>query len=332
MGYLKEIESKKLFVGIRKDYFNLYYKGASVAKFKIIDEGIVCTTSPQYYKENSHKKGKQISIDEFDLDEVIRGIDEHIKRKNTKEKECQQNLIMANNSPESNSEWFCIDMEYNMEKESSKIANYGRFDIVAVSKNRDNESGKYKVALIELKVGTDSFSGTSEYFKNLTKEKESIKGIINVEDKNNIGSGILGHFSDYVRYLNDSNRYNMLTEELCRILKNYHELELMTFDYKITEADFEKEPVVVFLTYSGKDSSDKNLDVIKVKNSFRRYLLNKKVDGHPCSRINVQDMWDENGKEYIPKFKYVFREGLADSSITPIFNDLIISEAVNIEE
>lgn len=85
--------------------------------------------------------------------------------------------------------------------------------------------------------------------------------------------------------------------------------------------------MVVFLTYSGKQ------DCESVKNSFKRYILNKTVAGHACSKYNVQDMWDETGNKYISKFKYVFREGTADSNtVSPIFKDQNISESTHIEE
>ena len=350
MGYLKDIESKKIFVGIRNDYFNLYYKGASVAKIEIKNinkkkERIVGTISKKYIFDNNEEENKypyvEKAIEEIDFDGIIQGIDKYIqdeknkKKSNDKnvEKECQQNLIMANNSTESNSEWFCIDMEYVMERESSKIPNYGRFDIVAVSKNRDIDSGKYKVALIELKVGTGSFEGTSENLKKLIEEKGVSKGVISVGYDKKLGSGILGHFSDYVRYLEDStNGYEKLIGEICMILKNYQELELLPESCSIIKdiknLDFESKPSVVFLTYSGEKQ---NVD--DVKNSFKRYMLNKKVSGHECSKFNVQDMWDEKGKEYISKFKYVFRKGSSDSNVKkPLFPDLTISESINIEE
>lgn len=236
---------------------------------------------------------------------------------------------MANNSPESNSEWFCIDMEYVRQNDSDEISKYGRPDIIAVSRDRDKNSDKYKVALIELKIGKDSFGNVpGEEVLKLCEEKGLEKGIISVSDKNSFGSGILGHFSDFVRYLeNPTKGYEKLIREICNMYKNYKELGLMTNGDKIIETDFEKEPLVVFLTYSGKDN-----DVRYVKDCFKRYLFNKKVGRSRCSSHNVQDMWDEKGNEYIQKFKYVFREGIPDSNIkTSIFSDLYISEAINLD-
>lgn len=55
---------------------------------------------------------------------------------------------------------FAIDVEYEMSQTDSRQLKFGRFDIVAVSKEKQ-KNGKYGVALIELKYGDDAYGGNS---------------------------------------------------------------------------------------------------------------------------------------------------------------------------
>lgn len=333
MKCLKERDEKKLFLGIRNGYCNIYYKGVSVVKIEQRGKKLLGKTAQEYAShlskdimkdQNSNKNGYiTIPLDVGIFDLIIKGIDGCLEDGSGKskklEKQCQQNIIVENNNLAGDSKWFCVDMEYTMQRETSEITNYGRFDIIAVSKERAEDSGKYKVALIELKVGNSSFKGISQDFQKKVQDKK-ITLPLNVSYKEKIGSGILGHFSDYVRYLADPIRFDKLKKEILTIINNYKQLKILPDDIlQLTDEDFEMHPEVVFLTYSG----DKNIE--SIKGSFKRYLLNC-VPG--CSQYNVQDIWEETiTRKYIPQFKYVFRQGNGDSqNCQPVFYNLEISE------
>lgn len=75
-------------------------------------------------------------------------------KKDWREKQAQQRLVVANNQNR-NSDWYCVDLEYTQAKEKDPA--YGRADLVAVTRWPDAE-GRHRVALIELKVGHESYS------------------------------------------------------------------------------------------------------------------------------------------------------------------------------
>ena len=96
---------------------------------------------------------------ESDYKNIKDRIDKHIKDgKSLLEKDTQSKLIYRNNKNCYNgkSDWICIDMEYVKQRKNQNDGDrYGRFDIIAVNVKN------YRVALIELKVGSDSLGGNS---------------------------------------------------------------------------------------------------------------------------------------------------------------------------
>ena len=95
-------------------------------------------------------------------------------------------FIENNSNPDS--EWFCIDIEY------AKTGQHGRFDIIAISKERP-----HKVALIELKYGKHALGGDS---------------------------GIRAHIKDFYQFFTEADSFKNLKSELVSIIERLGELEV----------------------------------------------------------------------------------------------------------
>lgn len=193
------------------------------------------------------------------------------------EKECQQKIFINNNInfKMDKSNWFCLDMEYVMKRENSNEESFGRFDLIAISKKEYGE--KYKIALIELKCGTSSFAGFSDEFK--THFANDNKSFYNGETPvKKIGSGILGHAYDYIRYLNSDKFKIILKKEVINILNNYNELGLINTFKRIEEEDIDDIPNVYFITLENKED--------KCKEKIKKYLY--KFKG--ASKYNVEEV------------------------------------------
>lgn len=328
------------FVGIRNNYINIYYRGNSMMKVTFDDTGA--------FKEAIiHKKfwdnkltSDYVNITDYNLlkpHKIKSKISALLGKKNVLEKERQQMIIQQNNTC-IDTKWFCVDMEYIMERKNSDEDNYGRFDIVAISTER-NSNNKYVVSLVELKLGADAFSGITEearlYLDNKIQNGEYLK----VTDSIKIGSGIVGHFSDFIRYLEDTNynqgvsRFDVLKQEIVNVLKNYQALGLLAPQFSnlatdIDVVDIEVDPKVIFLLYS-KEHTIQSLE--SVKKSFNNYVLSK--NNKDAAHFAIDKIWDD---KIIAKYSTgskkigcVFR---TPEYKGPIFSDLDISEANGIFE
>ena len=160
----------ELFIGVRNDYLNLYYNCDSIAKieYKKRDGKIECKID-KYYTDgkhyNSKDKEKRCKIEQKEICEKYEVIKKHSDDKATPEKKAQSKLVLLNNE-NSESNWFCIDVEYvksfNNKAEKKEADFNGRFDIIALSKMKP-----HKVALIELKYGSGAIGGTSGIYKHV---------------------------------------------------------------------------------------------------------------------------------------------------------------------
>ena len=115
--------------------------------------------------------------------------------------------------------WYCVDMEYTQQRQSSDEPCYGRFDIVALSRIPDAK-GQHQVALIELKV--DSGSYNSKLPKEIQRQIED--GTFSIDRcEVGLGSGIIGHLADFYRF-ERAGHFSQLREEICQILSTKHKL------------------------------------------------------------------------------------------------------------
>ena len=296
---------KEIFLGIRNNYINLYYKGMNIAKIQGNFNN--ARISNKYVNKNYKGKSKEISItyDDFNkkYENVIKPeVIKHINKNKLWEKSTQQSLILKNNQNK-NSNWICIDMEYSKQRKNNNSNNgksFGRFDIIAVNKKN------FEVALIELKVGKDAIGGKS---------------------------GLLKHAQDwnYAYIENDlfnqdiEGGSNSLKKEIVRIINNKIKLEN---DFPIKSCsikDFKNiKPSFYFLICSGN-----NLTLNEVKNEVRKYLWSEdKCKNYNIKKVSKKYNVEENlydittkkdGKLYC---QFLFIDGQGDNiRISDIIDD-----------
>ena len=287
----------KLFLGIRDNYINIYYKGMSAIKVIFRDNGTIkeVLTHDKYFS-GAGSKYKPVVV--ADLRDIIAQINIYLsknvtstKNSNHIEKEWQQSSVVENNASE-NVDWFCVDMEYIMERKDKKDPNYGRFDIIAIS----TEDYAPTIALIEVKVDTGAFASNGVDTPNLKKYKYINFNTPNCEK---LGSGILGHFSNFIRYLNSTNymskngllqgRFNILKQEVYSILKNYDDLGLYpnivpSLLAKVNCNSIGDVPEVVFLLLGN------NNKITEIKDQLDKYVGNSILGRVP--RDTIKNTWD----------------------------------------
>ena len=294
----EKAKDSNIFVGIRDNCFNLYYKGQSVGMIKIRknEKGDRWFSVKNKFIDTKLATGSDyswLSFQEFkDSYETIKTRINELDKGTTREKTFQQEIVLKTN--ELSSDWFCLDMEYNQEGER-----VGRFDIVAVSRRK--KEGKHRVAIIELKVGADSY-GTSlnEYVNNpeLKPRYEAVRTKPNSLFSNEnrclkYGSGVVGHIVDFLRYLPSDGYQTMLKHEIPQIIKCQYQLgvaiprEIMD----ITIEDLASKPEVVFLCYTNKKSPATSSlkkrfgNQLFVRENSSDYALQKWICNHDISSI-----------------------------------------------
>ena len=149
--YIYAKHKDEIIIGVRDGYINLYYNCDSIAKINASNPS-KCTIA-KYYINKGIKGSVTLTDDEFvsNFDTIKAKSDE----RNKYEKQAQQRLFMVNNNnPES--KWFCIDVEYTKSLQGKEKAEDWRFDIIAVSKD-----SPFRIALIELKYGSEALGGKS---------------------------------------------------------------------------------------------------------------------------------------------------------------------------
>ena len=199
---LYEANNHELFWGIRNGYVNLYYNAASVCKvtYDSRRKMLSCSTHKKYISDtDGYKKSdyRPVQIQRIVTD--YKQIKEVIDSKNTPEKIAQQRLIYLNNS-NTKSKWFCIDIEYVKQRNSGADEKYGRFDIVAISKETP-----HRVALIELKYGIGAIGSSS---------------------------GIVKHAEDYARFNEDNVLGTHMKKEIIDIIANLNTLKICSITIK----------------------------------------------------------------------------------------------------
>ncbi len=263
--YKENKDKDELFLGIRNNYVNIYYRGMSMAKVKspfenayIADKyaGIEKTKNKSTSKNEPTEHSITYTKFENDYENIKNRIDKHINDgKSLLEKDTQCKLIYRNNKNCYNgkSDWICIDMEYAKQRKNQNDGDrYGRFDIIAVNVKN------YRVALIELKVGRNSLGGESGLRKH-------------AKDWNNFLKNNLFNKSDKRK-----DREDYLVKEITNIIKNKACLD-SSFPIHVDKSDFDEkvfeniEPEFYFLICSG-DS-----DIDSIKNTSRKYTFKAQI-------------------------------------------------------
>ena len=143
---VKEVNEQgehEYFLGLRKDYTCLYYRGMRMAEISLDAKELIQYKMDSYYNPKADKK--PLTYAEFsqkdNFEYIKKRIDMHVTgrhdNKLRKEKVCQQWIINKNN--ELKSEWYFIDMEYIFD-----ACPYGRPDIIAI-KRKPNEQGNRRL-------------------------------------------------------------------------------------------------------------------------------------------------------------------------------------------
>ena len=275
---LYEKNKDELIICIRNDYLNLYYNCDSIAKIKYqkLGKKIVCEIDKYYLDGNHYKgKGKRYIIDQNEIvnqydtikeNSDKKGIDENSDNEGAKEKKAQSQLFILNNSnPES--KWFCIDVEYvkafNNQEEKKASGFNGRFDIIALSKNKP-----HRTALIELKYGSGAIGGKS---------------------------GIYKHISDFRKFSEQKFFEKHLKQEIIDIIQSYKYLDV-EIPFELSELNLTEKPEFYCITL---DNNPQKSDGSTPKQTMGGYLFKdkKRWNSKKLSRNCVENKFGDITKK-----------------------------------
>jgi hypothetical protein len=283
---LYEANKADLFLGIRNEYINLYFNAANVCKvtYSKRKKELRCETAKKYlYGDGDYGKDTYTTISAKEIKNNYETIIENIKKIHSiPEKKAQQQLVY-NNNLNSDSKWHCIDIEYVKQRNNSKEETYGRIDIIAISKEKP-----HRVALIELKYGVGSISGSS---------------------------GVLKHSQDYIKFIKDKIFETHLRKEIVDIVKSLNELKICGICIN-NETELKEKPEIYFITLSD------NVD--KLRGVMRRYFLKNEPGASNRTvekECGINDITKANDKNFTPAFLFSDNK-IEDNKI----NDIIESE------
>lgn len=191
------VQKENLLACIRDNAIGIYYNSDRVAKVSLSKEELKCEVSSYYlsdfYTTGIHKPSETLTVSDCEIVDNIETIIENSKVRETPEKKAQQHLIHLNNANE-DSDWYCFDIEYRQStnKQNDIPLFDGRFDILAISKQRP-----HRVAVIELKYGEGAIGGKS---------------------------GIVKHIMDFRNFQNSKSCIHNFEVEVPAMLKNLREI------------------------------------------------------------------------------------------------------------
>lgn len=175
---VREDKDGLVFLVRRYGHINVYFLGTVILDY----DGKHFTFNSEYIKylpagtaDLFPHKGRFLEFESWynSLNDIKHAM--HNRNKTSREKAAQQAIMQAVNA-NPDSMYYIMDVEYDYPS-----IQCGRFDMIAVSKIPVN--GKHKVAIIELKCGTESFRGSPTA-------------------ANEYGSGIVGHALNLSRFIN----------------------------------------------------------------------------------------------------------------------------------
>lgn len=251
----------ELFIGIRNKYVNLYYNCDNIAKIEYINKKITCKINNYYlYGENRDTKGYE-QVEPKKICKQYDVIKKHSDERRTSEKKAQSKLVLLNNQ-NSASNWFCIDIEYvkpfKNEAEKNEANFNARFDIIALSKEKP-----HRVALIELKYGSDSIGGKS---------------------------GIYKHVKDFSDFLEKDYFEEHLKHDIVGIVESQQELRIPIPFKSFKKSDLVQKPEFFFIILNNNIEGEKKSTP---KQTLAGYLFKKKRWG--CKRLAKNTVENEFG-------------------------------------
>ena len=216
------------------------------------NRGIEYTIAEEYYTGPRPIKLENIINSYSDIKERIKRFAKGKDSEKT-EKIFQQRIVSETNKSKI-SNWYCLDIEYIQEGTP-----FGRIDIIAISKQKKEE--KFKIALVELKVGEDSIRASlNDVMKSNKQQYDNVHETPHaIYNHNNMGlkykSGIVGHLVDYFRYLYTDGDIKMLRCEIPLILNCQEKfgIDIPKEIRNIKSTDLDIHPEVIFLCYTDPD-------------------------------------------------------------------------------
>ncbi|ORU00162.1 hypothetical protein D081_1256 [Anaerovibrio sp. JC8] len=306
--------NRVFFVGFRRDYLELYYKGMCAFKLTEKEGNTIYETDRYYVEDDDSKKEMTFDVLQDSFETICRQIKKHVSgghdRKKRREKICQQWLM--NGANQVLDDWYYIDMEY-----IDKTNPCGRFDMIAINRKLNKER-KHDVALIELKVTNRSFKGLNgkTYGEKKEEYEELSKNLyIAKHRKVKYGSGVVSHIADFLRYLYNTASYtNQLRHELVEMIKSNIELGIIDPQnplYGVNTVDMiSDKPQIYIVSYSYTPSLDGDKDtkseVKSMKRSFYKYLYD--------SDYSLENMLNPSQIEGILNEKDSFKEFIKDDT------------------
>lgn len=277
-------------LGIRDNKAMLYYMGGKILEIDQFGYLSFNEKYIEYYNENEHTNFPLIGSfndieDWLNNESMLRTVISYFQSENHEEKRIQQQIMLENNRS-SNSDWYLVDMEYSVA--GSK---YGRFDMIAIPKNRA-ENNLHKIMLIELKNRTGAFSGSVK--------KDENDNIISY------GSGIAGHINNFYEFLyGRENRENenlkRLGKEIATILSNYRRLGLSDNLPNIKEDDIDTSPqsveCVILCTNIVTDKKE------SAASKAKRFIFSTE---HRASKYCLEKCWGDKFNEKFNKLNIKF--------------------------
>ncbi|MBR4389912.1 MAG: hypothetical protein IKT00_12115 [Prevotella sp.] len=232
----------EIIIGVRDSFINLYYNCDSIAKIEVKNPN-KCIIDKYYTNGEKNKLTDNEFVSLYDT------IIENSNKRKKNEKQAQQRLFMDNNN-NSESKWFCIDVEYTKSLQGKRKAEDWRFDIIAISKD-----SPFHVALIELKYGASAL-------------KEP--------------SGIRTHVKDFYSFFKNK-KFETLKPEIITII---HKLHILGVDVpeslrNVSIENFASEPEFYFITLN--DNPDGNSNNTP-KQTMSGYLFSDKR--WKCNRLS----------------------------------------------
>ena len=277
-----EEHKNELFIGIRDEYINIYYKCASISKISLTSNGFKYEIANRYLNCDAEKGRQTITFDclKSEYNQIKKNVD-HIQ---SAEKISQQ-IFAQNINKNKNSKWQCIDIEY------VKDGQAGRFDIIAVTKQKP-----YKTALIELKYDSGAIGGNNGICKHAedfllfadenrfeTYLKKELCSIINSYRKLVSSSKPLVSVEDFnknadIYFVILANQNNKLLAQTKRYLfDNLKDDSTKNFQKLIKDKQYEKklekfDPIFLFSDVCLLDKKELNIDDLI---GFDKYKLIK---------------------------------------------------------
>lgn len=180
------VENKELFLGIRDESIIIYYWGKTMIELVYAEDQKCFVKISKFFIDRTAFCGLKFTqkadmmIFPFDPEFVQAFVESYPELKENVENalvesapieakagplgQKYQGIIACNNNASSDSDWYCVDLNY-----SPEATPLGRMDMVAISKAQHN--GKHRMVLIECKYSWQAYK--SGYRKNLYNNKKN---------------------------------------------------------------------------------------------------------------------------------------------------------------